>query len=176
MERTAQSVLLSYMPSCVCPTHSRSSELTNYVAVIGEHTFWPQPRTPRVYPFATVGEHDTNWPAPRGRHVPGKNVLPDSWTKIVLVELVQSDIRWTEPRDVTLDEFIDAVKKNPKGAFYNKYVQGIQAIEVSGNIRIINPYDDLNEIRNMFVVAESEGEEDRETATAHTSGQHTLQE
>ena len=161
--------LLSYMPSCVCPTHSRSSELTNYVAVIGEHTFWPEPRTPRVYPFATVGEHDTHWPAPRGRHVPGKNVPPDSWTKIVLVELVQSDIQWTEPRDVTLDEFIDTLKTNPKGAFYNKDVKGIQAIDISGNISVIDPYDDLDKIRNMFLVADDGNEAGTEDAAATES-------
>ena len=44
----------------------------------------------------------------------------DCWTKIVLVELVESDISWLEPKDVTLEEFLDALKRNPQGEFYSK--------------------------------------------------------
>ena len=58
--------LFRYVPSYVCPTLSRSSELTNYVAVVGENTLWPEPKAPNEYPFAEVGERPTNWPAPGG--------------------------------------------------------------------------------------------------------------
>lgn len=141
--------LFRYVPSYVCPALSRSSELTNYVAVVGKNTLWPEPDAPHEYPYAKVGERATNWPAPRGR-----KMRRDCWTKIVLVELAESDIPWLEPRDVTLDEFLDVVKLNPQGAFYNKYVKGIQAIDASGNISVIDPYDDPDEIRNMFLVAD----------------------
>ncbi len=157
--------LFRYVPSYVCPTLSRSSELTNYVAVVGENTLWPEPKAPNEYPFAEVGERPTNWPAPRGR-----KMRRDCWTKIVLVELADSNIPWLEPRDVTLDEFLDAVKRNPRGAFYNKYAKGIQAIDASGNVIVIDPYDDLNKIRNMFLVADdrSEAGTEGESGTAFT--------
>jgi hypothetical protein len=38
--------------------------------------------------------------------------------------------------------------------FYNKYVNGIQAIDLSGRIIIIDPADEPDRIRRMFVVAE----------------------
>jgi hypothetical protein len=157
--------LFRYVPSYVCPTLSRSSELTNYVAVVGENTLWPEPKAPSEYPFAEVGERPTNWPAPRGR-----KMRRDCWTKIVLVELADSNIPWLEPRDVTLDEFLDAVKRNPQGAFYNKYAKGIQAIDASGNVIVIDPYDDLDKIRNMFLVADdrSEAGTEGESGTAFT--------
>ena len=82
------------------------------------------------------------------------------------MELVESDIPWKEPRDVTLNEFIDVVKKNPRGAFYNKYVNGILAFDLSGQIRVIDPYDDPDRIRSMFVVAEDgNGEAEEKAAT-----------
>lgn len=143
--------LLKNITNYACPAHSRSSEMTNYVAVVGEETVWPKPKTPRDFIYATVGEHNVHWPAPTG-----KKVLPDCRTKIVLVELVESDIPWMEPRDVTLDEFLAAVTQEPEGAFYNKYVKGIRAIDGAGHVRIIKPYDDIREIRKMFVVGEGE--------------------
>jgi len=157
--------LFRYVPSYVCPALSRSSELTNYVAVVGKNTLWPEPDAPQEYPYAKVGERPTNWPAPRGR-----KMRRDCWTKIVLVELVESNIPWLEPRDVTLDEFLDAVKRNPQGAFYNKYAKGIQAIDASGNVIVIDPSDDLDKIRNMFLVADdrSEAGTEGESGTAFT--------
>ena len=144
-----------------CPAHSQSSEMTNYVAVVGTNTLWPEPRTPTAYEWATVGEHNTHWPSPKGR-----KVTPECVTRIAFVELVESDIPWKEPRDVTLNEFIDAVKKNPRGAFYNKYVNGILAFDLSGQIRVIDPYDDPDRIRSMFVVAEDgNGEAEENAAT-----------
>jgi len=133
-----------------CPTHSRSDQMTNYVAVVGEGTAWPEPKSPEVFPYASVGENSVRWPSPKGR-----DVLPDFRTRIVLLELVDSDISWMEPRDVTLDEFLAAVQQDPEGAFYNNYVKGIRAIDGAGHLRIINPYDDVNEIRKMFVVGET---------------------
>jgi hypothetical protein len=147
--------LFSRLTCYACPAHSRSPELTNYVAVVGDETFWPEPKAAKSYSYATVGEHDTDWPAPKGRNV----MLPDWRTKIVLVELVDSDLRWMEPRDISLKEFLDVVKSDPRGPFYNKYVKGIRAIDADGQLRIINPYDDRDEIRSMFVLTTGERKE-----------------
>lgn len=118
-----------------CTAHSNSPEMTNYIAVVGKNTLWPPPEEPQMWP-ATVGMRvEPKWP-----------------NKIVLVELVESYIPWTEPRDITLDEFINTIKADPKGSFYNKYVKGIRAIDASGQLRVIDPYDDVDTIRRMFVV------------------------
>lgn len=146
-----------------CTTHSKSPEMTNYVAVTGENTLWPTPKKPADYRYYTDDEH-------KQRQLPtntGRKVLAEWSKKIVLVELVESDIPWTEPRDVTLDEFINTIMTNPKGRFYNKYVKGIRAIDASGQLRVIDPYDDVDTIRRMFVVT---GEGAASSPRTHAQG------
>jgi hypothetical protein len=147
-------------PQYACCAHSTSPEMTNYVAVVGKDTLWPEPAKPAEYEYITVGENDTRWPAPKGTHVP-----PECRNKIMLVELVKSTIPWMEPRDVTLDEFIDAIKQNPKGEFYNKYVNGIRAIDASGQVRVIDPYDDIDKIRDMFLTGREDASASAPSAT-----------
>ena len=135
-----------------CPAHSTSPVMTNYVAVVGENTLWPAPKKPAEYALYDYESDEDDpgqyeWPVNRGR-----KIGPDCDSKIVLIELVQSDIPWMEPRDITLDEFLDTIKKNPEGPFYNKYVKGIRAIDASGNLRVIDPHEDRNKIREMFEV------------------------
>lgn len=118
-----------------CTAHSKSPEMTNYVAVVGKNTLWPPPEEPQMWPASVGMRVEPKWP-----------------NTIVIVELVESHIPWTEPRDITLDEFINTIKANPKGPFYNKCVHGIRAIDASGQLRVIDPYGDVDTIKRMFVV------------------------
>jgi hypothetical protein len=113
-----------------CPSHSKQTEMTNYVAVVGPGTIWSISR-------------------PRKAKKENEN-------KLILVELVSSDIPWMEPKDISLDDFLEILKKKPEGIYYNRYVHGIQAIDVSGKIHIIDPAEDIEKIREMFLVTESE--------------------
>lgn len=144
---------LANITDYACPAHSQSSEMTNYVAVVGENTLWRQPEDPKAYECLTVGEdvYAVRWPLPQGVKPPR-----DSGKKVIVVELVDSDIPWMEPRDVTLDEFIESIKNDPEGKFYNKHVNGIRAIDISGSVVVIDPYDDIEKIKNMFVVTGAE--------------------
>jgi hypothetical protein len=120
--------------------------MTNYVAVVGENTLWMPPKHDMPYQTRIIGKN-TPWP-----YIENCKLSSGSPDTILLVELVESDIYWAEPIDITLDEFIDSIRTDPKGKFYNSYIKGIRAIDVAGKIRIINPYDDIEKIRNMFIV------------------------
>jgi hypothetical protein len=63
-----------------CPEEGRTVE-TSYVAVIGSHTAWPGAAWRNIAEF-TDGTSDT----------------------ILVVEVVDSGIRWTEPRDFAFDQ------------------------------------------------------------------------
>ncbi|MBN1591572.1 MAG: DUF1559 domain-containing protein [Pirellulales bacterium] len=141
-----------------CAAHTYSSDMTNYIAVVGENTLWPEPEEPTDYEYTTVGADNVRWPAPQGNDVP-----PDGSAKIVLVELVRSNIPWMTPSDITLDEFIAAVEKNPEGEFFNSHVNGIRAIDASGQLTVIDPYDDSDSIRRRFLVADEEAASDSPT-------------
>jgi hypothetical protein len=129
-----------------CPTHSQSPDVTNYLAVVGENTLWTPPMRDGPYEFPIIGER-TPWPCIENRSQSSGS--PDT---IVLVELVQSDIPWAEPRDITLDDFLNTIRRNPKGSFYNTYINGIRAVDASGKIIVIDPNDAISRIREMFLV------------------------
>ncbi|MBN2293664.1 MAG: DUF1559 domain-containing protein [Pirellulales bacterium] len=141
-----------------CTTHLNSYEITNYVAVVGKKTLWQKPKTPDDIEYHTVSsanrtdvERDFLWPNARGAKVPR-----NCFSKIVIVEVVQSDIPWMEPRDITLDEFLGEITENPKGRFYNKYIDGIRAIDAAGRITVIDPYDDITKIRSLFKIPDED--------------------
>jgi hypothetical protein len=129
-----------------CPAHSQSPEMTNYVAVVGDNTLWPPPKPDADCQFRVLGE-STPWP-----YIENCRLSSGSPDTILLVELVRSDIPWAEPRDITLDDFLSTIQSNPKGKFYNKSVKGIKAVDASGRIQVIDPTDDIDTIRRMFLV------------------------
>ncbi len=82
--------LLSLMPDVFrCPAQrNRNVSETNYVAVIGPHTAWPGNNAVRLADF------------------------PDgSRQTLMLVEVVDSAIAWTEPADLTLNEALQGLQQ-----------------------------------------------------------------
>jgi hypothetical protein len=137
-----------------CPTHSQSPEMTNYVAVVGDNTLWPQPKGGVVYGFHDVGEHDTPWPEVKDWASPSRDEHGDT---ILLVELIKSDIPWTEPRDITLDDLGDMIKRDPTGRLFNSCVNGVLAVDALGQVHVIDPSEDFEKIRAMFFVKKRAG-------------------
>ncbi|MGD9128237.1 MAG: DUF1559 domain-containing protein, partial [Planctomycetia bacterium] len=79
---------LSYAYSFQCPSCSRRPDRpdwrADYVAVLGEDTFWRSDGKPRE----------------------AKEITKDLGDTPVLIEIEDSDILWYKPRDVTLDDFL----------------------------------------------------------------------
>ena len=78
--------LLKCPSHCADPTSTASS--TNYVAIVGPGTLW------------STGESASF------------DVLRANPSKLLLVEIASGDIAWNEPKDVTLEGFIDQIMKS----------------------------------------------------------------
>jgi hypothetical protein len=81
-----------------------SLPITNFVAVVGEGTLWDAKR-----PF------------------PDWRLLPSN--KILLIEMPGSDIRWTEPRDLTIDEALHLFA-SPAGRLRSPHPRGLNYVSV----------------------------------------------
>ncbi|MCO6042648.1 DUF1559 domain-containing protein [Aeoliella sp. ICT_H6.2] len=92
-------VLDRYVGTIQCPEREeRQSKLTPYVAVVGEGTPWPTPMTGDKLPVPLTDEQRAaNRNATRAIDHPAK---------ILVVEWPESDIQWTEPRDLSVEEFL----------------------------------------------------------------------
>jgi len=77
-----------------CRASKAKQGTTHYVAVVGPGTLWP-------------GSEPAKWPHPKGER------SAESHDPILLVEWPESDIYWAEPRDVTVDEFVEWFR-NPR--------------------------------------------------------------
>lgn len=76
----------------VCPSHPGKPGATSYLAVVGPNTGWPDKKPLKL------------------------SELPDDGRNtIMLVEIADSDIPWTEPRDLTIEEAIGAIQSGPHG-------------------------------------------------------------
>lgn len=70
-----------------CPSaHNREPSATNYVAVVGDVTAWPE-----------------------NKKVEFDDIEDDTSNTILLVEVADSDINWLEPRDIAFDQAIRGV-------------------------------------------------------------------
>jgi prepilin-type processing-associated H-X9-DG protein len=96
---------------------STQPTFTNYVAVVGPNTAWPGERSLKLSDIPDSGRHT-----------------------IMLVELADSDIPWMEPRDVTIEEAIRAIRSGQhvvwNGYFYHDQT-GANAAFVDGSVRFL---------------------------------------
>jgi len=113
-----------------CPSQSDKPSLeTNYLAVIGEHTFWPGAR-PRLKEEVTDGPENT----------------------ILLVEVADSGILWTEPRDLHFSQM------NPKigasdGKGLSSHHEGVMVSFASTHTRIL-PEDTAPEVLKALLTVD----------------------
>lgn len=89
------SILARHVGTAQCPSLEQpGSQVTHYVAVVGEGTMWPSPVS-----AASYSPEPSEDAAPR---VTAASRPP----RLLVVEYSDSDIEWTEPRDLSADEFI----------------------------------------------------------------------
>jgi hypothetical protein len=96
------------------------ASVTNYLAVVG---------------------HDTLWP-------PGRSLSTKEWMEfptdtVVVVEDLESSVRWTEPRDLELDEAMD-----DDGPF--RRPGGVLCLFHDGSVRLVGPDVDRDVLESML--------------------------
>ena len=90
-----RAILDRYVGTIQCPSREQpESNVTQYVAVVGEGTLWP----------GTVGQQLPASAVAIGRDRP--QVSDERRPRILLVEWPVSDIEWTQPRDVSMEDFL----------------------------------------------------------------------
>lgn len=124
---------------CPCDNNAFAQGFTNYVAIIGRNTLWPGKTGYKPISFA----HAKNTLDPNRKatlaSVAEKN-------KILLIELPESDIAWTEPRDITVEEAVNLYRQRKRG----KYRSGhLQYITLSGKYGDIFDIPSEETFRNM---------------------------
>ena len=109
-----------------CPSASGSStELTNYVAIVGAETMWSGSE-----PTAAAGDGSDD-------------------DKILVIEIINSDIEWAEPRDLTLDEALDLTRRTNRVG--SGHTEGIHYLTVGGEVRTLSPDIDRESLRRLIV-------------------------
>ncbi|MBN1591068.1 MAG: DUF1559 domain-containing protein [Pirellulales bacterium] len=108
-----------------CPSSGKKPEnpLTDYVAVVGPDTLWP-------------GEQ----PGDLKKHPKG----------ILVVEWPRSDIHWAEPRDITVEEFLDWFRAKP--AKPDSFHPGcLLYVDAEGNVGELRNDTDTEIVRRLLV-------------------------
>lgn len=99
-----------------CPSaRIEKPAITSYVAVVGLNTMWSgcEPTTPA----ADGSDND----------------------KILLIEVINSDICWFESRDLTLEQALDAIQPKSGIGIGSRHTDGIHYLTVGGEVRTLDP-------------------------------------
>jgi hypothetical protein len=118
--------LIPKMPSVYrCPWATPGEASVNYVAVIGPDAAWGE--TPRE---------------PRDRL---------AGVKLLVVEVADSGIAWTEPRDMRTEDALRGVNKKGKLSISSHHVEGAMALHENGEVEFLS--DDISdaELRSLLL-------------------------
>ena len=111
-----------------CPSAgSQEPAITNYVAVVGPNTMWPGDK-----------------PAKRAADGSDKD-------KILVIEVINSDILWMEPRDLTLEQALDAIQPKTGIGIGSQHWDGIHYVTVGGEVRTLDRNIDRESLRKLLV-------------------------
>jgi hypothetical protein len=80
----------------------------------------------------------------------GSHVHPDA---ILVVEIVDSDIYWTEPRDLNFDEMSFRVNDRSKPSISSHHVHGAMAVFADGGVRFLDESTDPEVIRAVLTAS-----------------------
>lgn len=98
-----EEILKKYVGTGQCPSDERlGSDMTHYVAVVGEGTLWPGATSEKL---------------PESSVAIGKkpvNALKEKLPRILVVDWPDSDVKWTEPRDIVKEEFLQWFRDRQK--------------------------------------------------------------
>ncbi|MBN2476983.1 MAG: DUF1559 domain-containing protein [Pirellulales bacterium] len=121
--------LLNEMPpSYRCPRYDGHASATpNYLAVVGPRTAWQA--------TADIVRND----------------IPDSpATTILIVDVDNSQIQWTEPRDLSTEDVMDLFTPGRSPRFPSHHPEGVYALMADGSFRVISKDTAPEVIRAML--------------------------
>ena len=119
-----------------CPADQEAHEngRTSYVAVIGKNTLWPGTRGPDL------------------------DTLRDAGDKILLIEIPHSDIRWTEPRDITLEEALELFQREKDGLRDSPHPHGLNYVTLDGPCGRLSDIESVEQFAEMLQLDPREDE------------------
>jgi hypothetical protein len=119
-------------PVFQCPaTTKKDKRITEYVAIVGPGTLWPG-KEPGKLPKKTKN----------GGEGKGKS-------QILVVEWPKSDIHWAEPRDITVEEFLDWFRSKP-GRWDSNHSGCILYVDAAGEVGEIPNDTDPETVRKLL--------------------------
>ena len=71
--------------------------------------------------------------------------------KILVIEVVNSDILWMEPRDLTLEQALDAIQPKTGIGIGSRHRDGIHYVTVGGEVRTLDRNIDRESLRKLLV-------------------------
>lgn len=118
-------------PTFVCPSANQPSRsgLTNYVMVVG--------------PKAAM--HDGEWTSL-------DNITGELANTVVVVEIADSDIFWSEPRDLSFDEISLRINDKSKPSISSHHPHGAMVLFADGSTRFLDESISPEELRAMLTV------------------------
>jgi hypothetical protein len=120
-----------------CPVYATGSHNASYLCVVGG-ALWPLPK---------IRDKDWNQPGSRSRSEGG--VLPRRGKAILFVEVVESDIPWTKPEDISLSELVSLLREDPTGDRFRRRIRHVVAVDANASLHILDAARDLQEIRKL---------------------------
>jgi prepilin-type processing-associated H-X9-DG protein len=128
--------LVEKMPTIFqCPSN-RSEEkthTTNYVVVVGPHTVWPGEETVR---FKDITDGTSN-----------------AW---LVVEVADSGITWSEPRDLHVLQMAQEINPPAGQGISSKHIGGAQVLYADGSVRFIADASLREDIRRLLTIDDGE--------------------
>jgi hypothetical protein len=109
--------------------------------------------TTRTDYFAVLGPH-----APWGKSIQGvRQSVTSNPDEILLVELPGLKTQWIEPRDMTLEQLLDILRRERGNTYGGDDLVDIMYITVSGEVRTVDPRTDRESLRKLFLGATAGG-------------------
>ncbi len=69
---------------------------------------------------------------------------------IIVVEIANSDIHWTEPRDLNFDEMSFTINDKSKPSISSHHVHGAMVLHADGRVRFLDESTDPEELRRLL--------------------------
>jgi hypothetical protein len=112
---------------CRSQDHVSEPAITDYVAVVGPNTMWAG-----CEPVSAAADGSDK-------------------DKILLIEVINSDIVWMEPQDLTLQQALDNIQPKKGIGIGSHHRDGIHYFTVGGEVKTLDPNIDRESLRKLLV-------------------------